>query len=152
MKVAIIAIFSAIMIALIIKLSYVAAISSDKGNREKAMNSQDATCGDSDWQDLKVEALLESEAESTISGDFLRAFIVAYDAFKKDPDIPNTKKAIENYRVEFRQDTEFYYLTFTGSRKPGNEPRVGGESKLSKSALYKISKRGFRIVTRKFYK
>jgi hypothetical protein len=44
----------------------------------------------------------DSTAPAEISGEYLKAFLVAYQDFKRMSDLPTKKKQIENYQIEFR--------------------------------------------------
>ena len=46
---------------------------------------------------------LEIPVEIKLNGEYLKAFLVAYSSFKDDDLIPDQKKQIENYHIEFRQ-------------------------------------------------
>lgn len=124
----------------------------DKGEIMKTPTSRNTAPAHLDDQDIKTADLLSSDPESEVSGKLMKVFLVAYKSFIKDSQIPSSKKALENYIIEFRQDTEFYYLTFAGSGTPGDRHGFGGESRVSKSVLYKISKKEYRMVSRKFYR
>lgn len=108
--------------------------------------------GDMKFQNPTIENLLESQPESVYKGPLLKAFLAAYESFNKDPAIPLSKRAIENYEVQFRQNSELYFVVFTIGDKIRGSARQGGESDLTKSVLYVVSKRDYRVKSRKFFK
>ena len=95
---------------------------------------------------------LEIPVEIKLNGEYLKAFLAAYSSFKDDPLIPDQKKQIENYQIEFRQRGDFYFVLFFAKRKPTERELEGGESELGKDVMYTISKADFKIVDKKFYK
>jgi hypothetical protein len=99
-----------------------------------------------------IERLLDSEPESVYSGDLLKAFLVAYKSFNTDSAIPLSKRAIENYQIEFRQDKESYFVVFTIGSKTKGKAKVGGESDLTKSVLYVIGKRDYALRSKSFFR
>lgn len=103
-------------------------------------------------QDSTIEKLLESEPERVYKGSLLKAFLSAYESFRKDTLIPISKKAIENYQVQFRQNTEFYLVVFTIDEEHRGSAKVGGESDLTKSVYYVVNKKDFKVKSRKFFK
>jgi hypothetical protein len=103
-------------------------------------------------QEPVIENLLESEPEGVYKGALLRAFLSAYESFRKDALIPVSKKAIENYQVQFRQNAEFYLVTFTIDEVHRSSAKVGGESDLTKSVYYVVNKKDLKVKSRKFFK
>src|SRR5262245_31188140 len=98
-------------------------------------------------QDTTIDKLLESEPDNVLKGQQLKAFLAAYESFTKDRMIPDSKRNIENYEVQFRENNEYYLVLFTIGDKgrARQSARVGGESDLTKSVVYLVSKRDFRI-------
>lgn len=103
-------------------------------------------------RDIPTDDPLEFPVEATLSGQQMKAFLVAYASFKEDPLIPEQKKQIENYRIEFRKHRDFYYVLFFAIRKPTERELDGGESELGKDVVYTVSAKDFRLVDKKFYK
>jgi hypothetical protein len=103
-------------------------------------------------RDAPTEDPTDFPVEVTVKGPQMKAFLVAYASFKDDPLIPEQKKLIENYRIEFRKHGENYYVLFSAIRKPSESELDGGESELGKDVMYTISMRDFRLVDRKFFK
>lgn len=95
---------------------------------------------------------LESPAEMTLTGEYLTALLVAYEDFKKDPDIPPQKKRMTNYTVEFRQDPENYIIFLFAKRPPNEQLSPGGESSLGKDVSYKVRKSDYHITGKSFYR
>lgn len=95
---------------------------------------------------------LDLPVDSTVSGEYMKAFLVAYEAFKTDPLIPEEKRRIENYGIEFRQRGDVYFVLFFAKRKPSERELDGGESELGKDVMYVIGKKDYKITTRQFYK
>ena len=102
-----------------------------------------ATISASDPSEILVEKL---------DGGYVKALLVAYSSFKDDPLIPEQKKEIENYQIEFRQRGDRYFVLFLAERKPSERELLGGESELGKDVMYAVSKNDFKVVDRKFYK
>lgn len=101
--------------------------STTKGNEEETVRiikDQNNLFVSPDDQDLKTITLLSSEPEREVSGKFMEAFLLGYKSFIKDTQIPSAKKDLENYTIEFRQDNEYYYLTFAGDRTPSDSPGI----------------------------
>lgn len=90
--------------------------------------------------------------ESSVSGEYLRSFLVAYDAFERDSDIPEQKRKLENYDVQFRQNGEAYYICFVAKRTPPGVAVPGGGTEHGRDVTYEISKKDHQVVARRFYK
>lgn len=112
----------------------------------------DATNTVSPAPDTTMADPLEFPVETTVNGPQMKAFLVAYASFKDDPLIPEQKKSIENYRIEFRKHGENYYVLFFATRKPSESELDGGEAELGKDVIYTISAKDFRLIDRKFFK
>jgi hypothetical protein len=95
---------------------------------------------------------LDAPLKDTVSGEHMRAFLTAYDAFRQDPLIPEEKRKIENYRIEFRETSTVYYILFFAKRDASERELDGGESKLGKDVMYTISKGDYQLKARMFYK
>ena len=95
---------------------------------------------------------LNLPVDGKISGNYMKAFLTAYDAFKADSLIPEDKKRIENYRIEFRQHGDVYFILFFAKRKPNERGLEGGESELGKDVMYSIRKTDYQIIKRLFFK
>jgi hypothetical protein len=95
---------------------------------------------------------LELPVAAKVQGHFLKAFVAAYDSFKSDSMIPDSKKRIENYEIEFRQQSNWYFVLFFAKRNERERELLGGESELGKDVMYTIRKEDFSIVEKKFFK
>jgi hypothetical protein len=95
---------------------------------------------------------LKAPLKNAVSGEHMKAFLTAYDAFRQDPLIPEEKRKIENYKVEFRETPQVYYLLFFAKRDAGERELDGGESKLGQDVMYTISRGDYQLKKRMFYK
>src|SRR5262249_52473701 len=104
-------------------------------------------------QNVKENPMFPSTPpESAVSGDYMNAFMVAYNAFVSEQRIPNKKRLIENYTIAFRQDGRAYYIFFVPKLPPGSKGMVGGENELGVSVTYAINKGDYSIIAKQFYK
>lgn len=87
-----------------------------------------------------------------LPGEYLRAFLVAHQAFLADEGIPPQKRKVENYWVEFSQEAKSYEVLFIAKRKPNERELDGGESELGKDVRFSISKDDYRVLSRRFFK
>lgn len=94
---------------------------------------------------------LEAPLKDTVSGEHMKAFLTAHDAFRQDAFIPEEKRKIENYRIEFRETPTVYYILFLAKRDASERELDGGESKLGKDVMYTISKGDYQLKVRKFF-
>lgn len=86
--------------------------------------------------------------EIALDGDYLKAFNVAFDAFDKDPSIPEEKRHLENYTIIFSRDRKCIYVFFYAKRL-GSERRLkGGETSTGRSVKYCVSPKNFKILER----
>ena len=90
--------------------------------------------------------------ESAVSGEYMKAVVVAYNAFVSEQRIPDKKRLIENYTIAFRQDGRAYYIFFVPKFPPGEKGMVGGENELGVSVTYAVSKSDYSIIRNQFYK
>ncbi len=95
---------------------------------------------------------LEIPAELKLKGEYFKVFLAAYSSFKDDPLIPDQKKQIEHYQIEFRQRGDLYFVLFLAKRKTSERELDGGESELGKDVMYTVSKKDFKVIDKKFYK
>jgi len=121
-----------------------ALIESGSVNRQLRPSKRDTRHEDQDPLELPVV--------EKISGEYMKAFLAAYEAFMADPLIPDGKRGIENYSVEFRQRGDLYYILFFAKRKPSERELSGGESELGKDVIFTIRKTDYQIVERFFFK
>jgi hypothetical protein len=90
--------------------------------------------------------------ELSIDGEYLRAFIVAYEDFKEDNSIPFDKKRIENYNIKFKQDTGSFYILFLAKRTLQEKGSKGGSSSLGQDVEYSVTKDEYKIKRKQFFK
>jgi len=102
-------------------------------------------------KDASFESPLDAPLKNTVSGEHMKAFLVAYDAFRQDQLIPEEKRRIENYRIEFRETQAVYYILFFAKRDVTERELDGGESKLGKDVMYTITKGDYQLKARTFY-
>jgi len=87
-----------------------------------------------------------------VEGNCLKAFLVGYKALQESPDLPSSKKLLENYRVIFNEGKSYYSVHFLNRLLPGEKNVVlGGESRLGREVLYKVDKKTFRIIQALYY-
>ena len=91
-------------------------------------------------------------AESKVSGEYMKAFTIAYDVFVSERRIPDKKRLLENYTIAFRQDGRAYYIFFVPKIPPGSKGTIGGENELGVSVTYAVSKSDYSIIGKQFYK
>lgn len=63
------------------------------------------------------------ETNKTIDGNYLKAFVSVYEAFKRVAILKHLPKDLEHYRFEFGEEGEFYHvrvISKTKSRKVGH--------------------------------
>jgi hypothetical protein len=89
--------------------------------------------------------------EARVAGPYLKAFLVSYESFNNDPQIPEAKRPLENYDFEFRQGKTSYFIWFI-PRSAHSGPIVGGDTELGRAVTYSVSKADFRITGKQFYK
>ena len=95
---------------------------------------------------------LDKPAEVAVPGPYMKAFLVAYEDFRRDPDIPAEKKDISNYSIEFRQNAESYSIFFFARRPENEKLSPGGESSLGKDVSYTVRKSDYKVTSKLFYK
>lgn len=95
---------------------------------------------------------LETPAQFSLEGEYMKAFLAAHAAMQAESLIPEEKKRVENYVVDFRQSGDNYLVLFRAKRKPHEGELEGGESELGKDVIYTVSKADYRVVKRLFYK
>jgi hypothetical protein len=87
-----------------------------------------------------------------VDGNQLRLFLVAYDSFKSEPEIPASKRQIQNYSVYFHEDRGNYIVSFLPKLLPGEELDYGGDTKMGRPVDYVIDSKTFRLLGRVFGK
>lgn len=89
-------------------------------------------------------------SEIGVDGNSMRAFLVAYDDFMKEPKIELTKKQIKNYNIGFQYVDGIYQIRFVPKRETGEKLLFGGSTSLGKIVKYWIDDKTFQIIERKF--
>lgn len=80
----------------------------------------------------------------TIDGEVLLPILRSLDSFRKDPDIPETKKDLSKYKIELKQDEDHFFVLLTVKRDP-QKHYVGGETEDGIDVTYFVSKADGRI-------
>ena|GEM_PF-2906317 len=91
-------------------------------------------------------------AEAKVSGEYMKAFAIAYNAFVSEQRIPEKKRLLENYTVEFRRNAHAYYIFFAPKIPLNSKGMVGGENELGVSVTYAVNKSDYSIMAKQFYK
>jgi hypothetical protein len=102
--------------------------------------------------DDENEDIFKLKVKRKLEGEYAKSFLVAYERFKTESLIPDEKKRVENYSVEFRENKNNIYVLFAAKLSPEESEIVGGESKLGKDVVYIIRKSDYQIVKRYFFK
>ena len=86
-------------------------------------------------------------------GAVLKAYIAAYEAFSVDELIPDQKRNVENYDLEFRQNDKYFFVYFAAhlSESDKANPSEGGETSLGKSVMFIVGKNDFAVKRRYFF-
>ena len=92
-----------------------------------------------------------SEPEIAIEGEKLQIVYKVLAAFNTDKDIPEYKKDLSRYRLEFENKEQDYYIRLIVLRDP-DQSYVGGETDEGKDVVYRVDKRNGRIIERAFPK
>lgn len=125
----------------------------EPGKGESQLSPIPSTTGQDDMNNDTQDAIQgSSKVRTRISGQRMRAFLVAYDAFKNDPAISQGKKQIENYDIEFSQRRTGYVVLFAARRLPSERELEGGESSLGRDVEYTVSKKDYQVVERMMFK
>ena len=92
--------------------------------------------------------------EGDVIGAYLKAFVIAYEDFKKIPDLPIHKKQLTNYTIGMRtsSDGKNYYITFTPIYTPPKNGIVDVErdSEMGRLVGYTIRVKDFTLVRRSY--
>ncbi len=103
--------------------------------------------------DLAAQMTTHFSIQGEIPGEYLKAFISAYEAFTRDTDIKDYKKNIENYKIVFERYNKVYKITFYANRKPYEQGNLeGGGSELGTDVTYTVSRKTYQLVSKQFYK
>jgi hypothetical protein len=89
---------------------------------------------------------MQNQNKVTIDGAYLKAFLVAYEEHKRLKFLAAHKKRIENYKLEFSQDKQYYYVRFLPKFAPKEEPYLGFETSLGLQITHVVRKKDFTFV------
>lgn len=87
-----------------------------------------------------------------VNGSYISAFLSAYRKFLQIRDLPDKKKRLINYDLEFTQDRSNYYILFTPKYIPEDQFRVGGETALGRQTRYTVRKIDFKVIDERFFR
>jgi hypothetical protein len=90
--------------------------------------------------------------ETRVEGEYMKAFLVAYEDLKSDPPIPTQTKALENYDLFFTQEGKYYNVLFLVKSKSSKANIKGGGTELGRDIEYHIDKESFQIIKKSLYK
>jgi len=95
---------------------------------------------------------VEKNLSQSISGEYMKAFVVAYDAFRKSPGLKKSKKSLDNYNLEFSEDAKNYVVHFHVKPLPGTVTGLGGETTIGREEQFTIAKSNSKIVQDLLYR
>ena len=136
-----------ILIFLSIQL-VVHSVGQSNSNTKKQDSNQNSNI---EAQEL-VEKLLnfENPKDMVISGEFLQAFLTAYQSFQEEKDISVEKKNIKNYLIKISKEPNYYKIIFIPKYAKGEVPNFGGTTSLGKGVIYRVDNKTFQIIKRYF--
>ncbi|MGH9949903.1 MAG: hypothetical protein ACRD6X_22270 [Pyrinomonadaceae bacterium] len=109
-------------------------------------NNMNSSNGDMTEQDVDIEAL---PLLVKLDGGVAKSFIVAYEAFRNQPEIPETKRSLQNYFIKLHKSDDDVYVHFQPKSLDADLTRKGGETSLGKAIVYVIREKDFTI--KRFY-
>lgn len=80
----------------------------------------------------------------SVPGFYLRAFLVAHAAFTADKHLPQTKKRLENYSIEFSHTTNHYYVFFRPKASVSGR-FDGGSNEFGTYVRYRVKRKNFKV-------
>ena len=90
----------------------------------------------------------ENPKNIIVAGDFMQAYLSAYQAFMEQKEITPERKDIKNYLIKFSRESDYYEVKFLPKYAKGEVPRFGGATSLGKTASYKIDAKTFQVIER----
>lgn len=102
--------------------------------------------------DKPVEDPVSLREESRVDGEFQKAFLECYDAFKNEEKIPVGLRRLENYSIRFRQKNSYYYVLFYAKHPPGRPISLGGSTELGVDIMYTVRRSDLKIVEKNTFK
>lgn len=85
-----------------------------------------------------------------IAGEYLQAWLVAYEDFLDIKDLSEQEKELGHYLFHFSQDELYWYISFTPVLPEGKEPRLG-QPEFGASVIYWIEKEEVKLAQRLFW-
>jgi len=86
-----------------------------------------------------------------ISGEELRAIVVAEQAFQKNAHIPKDKKDLRNYDVQILADSAVIEVTFVHHGLPEETQMTGGQGRLGVTVSFFVRRRDWTVEKTLFY-
>jgi hypothetical protein len=101
-------------------------------------------------------AMLETRADTPprsvlIDGVYIKVLNKAFSEHVLMPDLTEQQKQIENYRIQFQEDTAAIVVVLIPKIPPGWRT-FGGDSPYGRSALYTVDKKTMKITKRELFK
>lgn len=91
-------------------------------------------------------------ASISISGSDMKAVSLTVNAMSKLPDLPRTKKRIENYTIQVSKNKYYYYIHFIPNHTVGAMHHTGGENEFGREMLYTVRRSSYKIVKIAYYR
>ncbi len=91
----------------------------------------------------------EPIASGKIPGEYLQAWLVAYEDFRRIKGLSNAEKRLEHYFIYFSQDGRYWFFSFTALLPEGKDPRLG-QPEFGTDVSYWVEKETLHIVRRQF--
>ncbi len=95
---------------------------------------------------------VKQNRSQSIPGEYMKAFVVAHDAFRKAPDLKEAKKNLDNYNIEFSEDAKNYRVHFHVKMVPGTVQGLGGETTIGREEEFTLAKSNYKIVQELLYR
>jgi hypothetical protein len=83
-----------------------------------------------------------------IKSPYLKVMTLVYEDFKTMQGIPSSKKRLENYQMEIKEDDNLIHVELFP--KPSDKNIVGGGNEYGEDIIYIIRKKDFKILKRFF--
>ena len=91
----------------------------------------------------------EPISKGKIAGEYLQAWLVAYEDFWRIEGLSEDEKRLEHYFMHFSQDERYWYFSFTAILPEGQEPRLG-QPEFGTDVIYWVAKENVQIAQRFF--
>jgi hypothetical protein len=86
-----------------------------------------------------------------LEGTHFRAISNAAAALLRLDDVSRAKRAVENYRIEASEDSQWYYVHFVPRLAVDEEPTLGGETSLGREVEFVLRKDSLAVVRHYFF-